>query len=55
VNGNTAKALERCVAYCGATAICVMALYVDGIQAITLSIAVAAGLAGAGTYAAMKK
>ena len=55
MNGATATALERCVAYGSAAAICVAALLVDGVQAITLSIAVAAGLTGVGTYIATKK
>ena len=55
MNANTTKAIERVVAYSGAVAICVTALLVDGIQAITLSIAVAAGLTGVGTYIATKK
>ena len=55
MNANTTKAIERTVAYCGATAICVAALLVDGVQAITLAIGVAAGLTGVGTYIATKK
>ena len=42
---------ERMCAICMAGVICCFALAVDGVTAITMSIAVAGGLAGIGGYA----
>jgi hypothetical protein len=51
------KTIEKCCGYGCATVICVAALIVDGISAITMAVAVAAGIAGVAGYAvgAMKK
>ena len=55
MNGNTCKALERCVGYCCAATICCYALHVDGVQAITMAIGVAGAIGAGATYVAMKK
>lgn len=48
------KTAEKLGGYGCATIICVAALLCDGISAITLSIAVAAGIAGVSAYSIAK-